>query len=232
MAEPLIQVDGLSKLYGRFRALDQISLSVGSNEFVAILGRNGAGKTTFLKILSLLLRPSQGHLTVAGLPASKSPNAILRQTGMVSHQVYLYNDLTAWENLYFYARLYDVDGPAAVIDALLERVGLAARAREPVRRFSRGMLQRLSLARVLLHKPRILLLDEPYTGLDQKASLFLDEMLREYHRAGHCLLMVSHDIDHAVSQCERAVVFDRGKLVLDSPTAGRPELPQTIRGFI
>ncbi len=232
MAEPLIQVDGLSKLYGRFRALDHISLSVGSNEFVAILGRNGAGKTTFLKILSLLLRPSHGHLTVAGLPASKSPNAILRQIGMVSHQVYLYNDLTARENLHFYARLYDVDGPGAVIDALLERVGLAARAREPVRRFSRGMLQRLSLARVLLHKPRILLLDEPYTGLDQKASLFLDEMLREYHRAGHCLLMVSHDIDHAVSQCERAVVFDRGRLVLDSPTAGKPDLSQTIRGFI
>lgn len=214
----MIEAFELSKTYGRFRVLDRISLSVGAGEFVGLFGRNGAGKTTFLKILSLLLKPSDGRLTIQGMSPDRHSHSILRSIGMVSHQVYLYNDLTSRENLRFYARLYDVDHVESTIDHLLEKVGLASRAKEPVRRFSRGMLQRLSIARVLLHKPALLLMDEPYTGLDQKACTFLDGILSEYHQLGNTVIMVSHDIAHAVTLARRAVVFDRGRIAIDSTT--------------
>lgn len=212
----MVDVEDLSKLYGRFRALDHVTLAIGSREFIALFGRNGAGKTTFLKILSLLLKPSEGRLSIHGLSPDKHSNEILRSIGMVSHQVYLYNDLTARENLQFYARLYDVTDSPTAISLLLDRVGLTTRADEPVRRFSRGMLQRLSIARALLHRPKLLLMDEPYTGLDRKACAFLDSILKEYHSDGHGVIMVSHDIDHAAGLAERAIVFERGRLALDS----------------
>ena len=213
----MIDIKDVSKLYGRFRALDKLNLTVASDDFVAILGRNGAGKTTLLKILATLLKPSGGSVHIDGHDIRKDSNMILRQMGMVSHQTYIYNDLTAKENLAFYAKFYDVENPSEQIKTLLEKVGLAHRSEESVRRFSRGMQQRLSIARALLHNPKILLLDEPYTGLDQKASEFLDHILLGYHQAGNCILIVTHDIERIAGIAKRAVIFDKGKVAWDQP---------------
>jgi heme exporter protein A len=210
---PLIEARSVSKFFGRFRALENVSVQINSNDFVGILGKNGAGKTTLLKIIASLLKPSGGKVLFNGVDMHNDLNAVLRQTGMISHQTYLYGDLTAAENLAFYARLYDV--PVDVIFPLLEKVGLQNRANDTVRKFSRGMQQRLSIARMLLHSPRLLLLDEPYTGLDQKASEFLDSILLEYHALGNCILMISHDIDHTARLAGRLIVLSKGRIELD-----------------
>ncbi|MBL7958729.1 heme ABC exporter ATP-binding protein CcmA [bacterium] len=213
----MIDISNITKLYGRFRALDNLDLKISANDFVAILGRNGAGKTTLLKIVATLLKPTGGEVHINGHNIRKDSFVILQQMGMVSHQTYIYSDLTAKENLSFYAKFYDVENPAARIQNLLEKVGLAHRSDESVRRFSRGMQQRLSIARALLHNPRILLLDEPYTGLDQKACEFLDTILLDYHQAGNCILVVTHDIERIAGIAKRAVVFDKGKVAWDQP---------------
>lgn len=213
----MIEIKNVSKLFGRFHALDNIDLNISSNEFVAILGRNGAGKTTLLKILATLLKPSSGHIHISGHNIRKDSYVVLQQMGMVSHQTYIYSDLTAKENLAFYAKFYDVTNAKDKIQSLLEKVGLAHRSDESVRRFSRGMQQRLSIARALLHDPKILLLDEPYTGLDQKASEFLDNILLGYHHAGNCILIVTHDIERIAGIAKRAVIFDKGKVAWDQP---------------
>lgn len=213
----MISIENVSKIYGRFHALDNLNLTIAPDDFVAILGRNGAGKTTLLKILATLLKPSGGTVHISGHNIRKDSYAVLRQMGMVSHQTYIYNDLTAKENLAFYAKFYDVKNPSERIQNLLEKVGLAHRSDESIRRFSRGMQQRLSIARALLHNPKILLLDEPYTGLDQKASEFLDNILLDYHQAGNCILIVTHDIERIAGLAIRAVIFDKGKVAWDQP---------------
>jgi heme ABC exporter ATP-binding subunit CcmA len=212
-ATPFLEIRNVSKSFGRFHVLENINLQIASNDFISILGRNGAGKTTLLKIVSSLLKPTAGEVLFDGANIRDNLNSALRQIGVVSHQTFLYGDLTAIENLKFYAKSYDVDYSS--IPPLLERVGLTHRANELTRRFSRGMQQRLSLARTLLHRPKLLLLDEPYTGLDPKAALFLDEILVEYHRQGNCILMISHDIEHSLHLANRVVVLDKGNVVSD-----------------
>jgi ABC-2 type transport system ATP-binding protein/heme exporter protein A len=230
----MIEIKNISKLYGRFHALDNIDLTVGSDDFTAVLGRNGAGKTTLLKILATLLKPSGGEILINGHNIRKDSYAVLKQMGMVSHQTYIYSDLTAKENLSFYSKFYDVPHAEKKINDLLEKVGLAHRADESVRRFSRGMQQRLSIARALIHDPKILLLDEPYTGLDQKASEFLDHILLEYHGKGNCILIVTHDIERIAGIAKRAVVFDKGKVAWDRPLNGIParDFVQTVKPFM
>ena len=230
----MIENKNISKLYGRFHALDNIDLTIGSNDFTAVLGRNGAGKTTMLKILATLLKPSGGEVLINGHNIRKDSYSVLRQMGMVSHQTYIYNDLTAKENLSFYSKFYEVPHAEKKIPDLLEKVGLAHRADESVRRFSRGMQQRLSIARALLHDPKILLLDEPYTGLDQKASEFLDNILIEYNGAGNCILIVTHDIERIAGIAKRAVIFDKGKVAWDKPLNGMlpKDFMQTVKPFM
>ncbi len=230
----MIEIKNISKLYGRFHALDNIDLTIGSNDFTAVLGRNGAGKTTMLKILATLLKPSGGEVLINGHNIRKDSYAVLQQMGMVSHQTYIYSDLTAKENLSFYSKFYDVPQAGKKINDLLEKVGLAHRADESVRRFSRGMQQRLSIARALIHDPKVLLLDEPYTGLDQKASEFLDKILLEYHGAGNCILIVTHDIERIAGIAKRAVVFDKGKVAWDRPLNGiiARDFVQTVKPFM
>lgn len=230
----MININNVSKLYGRFHALENLDLTIAPNDFVAVLGRNGAGKTTFLKILATLLKPTTGNILINGHNIRKDAYNVLRQMGMVSHQSYIYNDLTAKENLAFYAAFYDLKDPDKRILNLLDKVGLAHRSDESVRRFSRGMQQRLSIARALLHNPMILLLDEPYSGLDQKASEFLDHILREYHQAGHCILIVSHDIERIAGIAKRAIVFDKGKVAWDRSLTGimPSDLLKTVKPFM
>lgn len=212
-----IQAENLNKLFGRFNVLRDINFSVDSNEFLAIMGRNGAGKTTLLRILSLLVKPNSGKLSIGGNDAHEDVNKVLKDIGVISHQVFLYGDLTAEENLNFYSKMYEVHNASERIKTLLDKVGLILRSQEPIRRYSRGMQQRLSIARAILHSPRLLLLDEPYTGLDRNASAMLDQILRDYHQAGNCVIMVSHDIDQVLNLARRVILLDKGQIAFESP---------------
>ncbi len=210
--EPMIWVRGLVKRFGLRAVLRGLDLQVQAGEFVALLGPNGAGKTTFLRILATLSRPNRGEVRLAGYRLPGQAPAARRVLGLVSHQPLLYGDLSAWQNLHFYARLYHLANPRERIAALLERVGLYARRRDLVRTFSRGMQQRLAIARALLHDPHILLLDEPYTGLDQDAAARLDALLQEIAAEGRTVLMASHNLPRVAALASRFVVLSRGRI--------------------
>lgn len=198
------------KAYGLKPALRGVDFRVEAGEFVAVLGPNGAGKTTLLRILASLARPTTGRVRMAGCDVPRQAARVRRLLGFVSHQPLLYGDLTAEENLRFYGRLYDVRRVAERVDEVLERVGLSARRRELVREFSRGMQQRLAIARAILHDPEVMLLDEPYTGLDQEAAEMLDELLRDAAARGRTVVMTSHDLDRATKLAARVDILAKG----------------------
>ena len=205
----------LTKFYGMRPALRNVTLSVARGEFVAVLGPNGAGKTTLLRVLATLVRPDSGKLSVGDVDALQHPQQARAQIGMVSHQALVYPDLTAYENLAFYARMYGVgQGQEAkgIVTAVLERVDLQRRAQEPVRTFSRGMVQRLAIARAILHDPALLLLDEPYTGLDQSAAGKLNVLLRELAVAGRAVVMTTHEYGRGFEGVSRAVFLKAGQI--------------------
>ena len=190
-----------------------MTLAVERGEFVALFGRNGAGKTTFLKIAATLVRHTHGKLRVGGVDISERPEEARRQIGFLSHNTYLYRDLNPTENLRFFARLYGLNNSEKRIEALLDRVGLRRRASDPVRSFSRGLHQRLGIARVMLHDPSLILLDEPYTGLDANAVEILNQMLDEARAAGKTIILTTHDLEQGLRGATRAVIIDRGKVV-------------------
>jgi heme exporter protein A len=209
----MIRIEGLVKSYGLQPVLRGLSLHVRSGEFLTLVGPNGAGKTTLLRIVASLLKPTAGQVSVGGWPLPEHASRVRRHIGLVSHHSLLYGDLTAAENLAFVARLYSLEGAEARIEAALKEVGLAARQRDPVRTFSRGMVQRLTIARATLHEPDVLLLDEPYTGLDQDATQLLDNLLRGEAERGRTILMITHDLDRGLNLCERIAILNRGKIV-------------------
>jgi heme exporter protein A len=212
--ENVIEVGGLAKYYGRVTALRDFNLSAGAGEFIALFGRNGAGKTTLLKILAGLSRPSGG--TVKIRPAGgQAPRFMRGAIGYLSHNTVLYADLTALENLRFYARLMDVAADTDSLVRRIEEVGLAGREREPVRNYSRGMQQRLAIARAFLHNPAILLLDEPFTGLDQSGSEFLKSYLMKARSDGRICIMTIHDTQSGYEMADRLIVIERGVAALD-----------------
>lgn len=217
----MIETRALVKHFGLHPVLRGVDLTVAAGEGVALMGPNGAGKTTLLRILSSLARPTLGAVRVAGHALPAEAEAVRRRLGVIAHMPLLYVDLTAEENLRFYARLYDLPGPEPRIKQLLERVGLGARRRDLVRTFSRGMQQRLAIARGLLHQPEVLLLDEPYTGLDPAGAALLDDVVREHLAAGGTYLMTTHDLEHGFALAHRAVILLRGKIAF---TARRDEL--------
>ncbi len=209
----MIEIEGLVKNYGMLPVLRGVNLSVQAGEFVTLVGANGAGKTTLLRIVASLLSPSDGRVSVGGWPLPQHADKVRPHLGLVSHHALLYGDLTAAENLMFFARLYDLDDREARIASALRSVGLLARQRDAVRTFSRGMTQRLTLARATLHEPDVLLLDEPYTGLDQEASHLLDDLLRREQARGRTILMITHDLAHGLNLCDRIAILSRGKVV-------------------
>ncbi len=218
----LIDVRGLVKAYDILPVLRKLDLGVPRGQFVALLGPNGSGKSTLLRLLTGLSRPTAGSIHVGGWELPKEARAVRAQIGLVSHKPLLYEELSARANLRFFARLYNLP-PAeteARIDGLLAQVGLARRADDLARTFSRGMQQRLSIARALLHNPDILLFDEPYTGLDQDASAALDELLRTAHADGHTIIMSAHDLGRAAILASRVVILSRGVISYDAPAAG------------
>ncbi len=212
----MIQVADLVKQFGPFVALRDLAFSVEPGEFVSVMGPNGAGKTTLLRILATLSRPTAGTVTIAGHTLPKGADEARRQIGFLSHQPLLYGELSAEENLRFFARLYDLNGVERRIDALLAQVGLAERRRDRVRTFSHGMQQRLSIARVLLHDPRVALLDEPFTGLDPEASDRLADTLRHLHDGQRAVVMSTHDPDRGLALCDRALVLAQGRLAYEA----------------
>jgi heme exporter protein A len=208
----MITVRKLVKRFGLKTVLKNLDFEVADGEFVALLGPNGAGKTTFLRILASLSRPSMGEVRLAGYRLPEQAAAVRRRLGVVSHQPLLYGDLTAEENLRFYARMYSISNTEPRISQVLEMVGLTPRRRDLVRTFSRGMQQRLAIGRAVLHDPQIILFDEPHTGLDQDASAMLDGVLREVAARGRTVVMTSHDLARAADLASRYDVLSRGTI--------------------
>lgn len=218
----MILIENLVKTYGLQPVLRGLDLRLEAGQFVALLGPNGAGKSTLLRILAALAKPTSGKVQIGGWDLPQEAFAVRRQLGVVSHLPLLYDTLTAEENLLFFAELYDIPKAerATRTQAVLERVGLKYRARDQVRTFSRGMLQRLTIARAIIHDPAILLFDEPYTGLDQQASAILDELLGTLAADGqHTILMTTHDIQRAHAISEHLAIMSKGKIGFLAPCA-------------
>ncbi len=209
----MISARGVSKRFGPRLALRSVDLQVERGQLVALLGPNGAGKSTLLRILASLARPTLGEVTIAGSRLPEQAAAARERLGFVGHQTFLYGDLSAEENLAFFTRLYRVGRPSQRISELLKAFELYTRRNEPVRSFSRGMQQRLSLARALVHRPRVLLLDEPHSGLDRESVGILDDLLKRQIRQGVAILMATHDLQRAARLAQRVDVLANGRLL-------------------
>jgi heme exporter protein A len=215
VADP-IQVAGVSKSFGSFVALHQISFSIPQGCMALMAGSNGAGKSTLLRLLAGLGRPSSGRIHVNGADPVRTAS-VRRRIGLLSHYSMLYEELTAAENLHFAARLYGLPERDRRIDDALEGAGLLGRANHRVRNFSRGMKQRLALTRATLHEPSILLLDEPFSGLDQRAAEWLTDQLREILVRGCSGVLVTHQMESAVQITDRLLILRRGRICFDAP---------------
>ena len=207
-----VEAQGLIKQFGSRRGLDGVDLAVPAGAFLSIFGPNGAGKTTLLRMLALLSRPTRGSLSILGVDALDDPDALRSRIGLISHKSMLYGDLTARENLEFFSSLYGEPNRAR-IDELLRLVELDHRRNDCVRTYSRGMQQRLSIARALVNDPDLVLLDEPYSGLDPHAAELFDELIGRV-RDGRTFIMVSHDLQKGYDMCTHALILARGKVVV------------------
>lgn len=219
MSAPYLKISGLKKSFGLKPVLRGVDLTINAGERMALLGANGAGKTTLLRILAGLTRPGAGQVSINGLDLIQQTREIRRKVGFVAHQPYLYDDLTALENLLFFARMYGVEQPQARAALLLQRVGLGKKARERASSLSRGQLQRLALARALLHSPQLLLLDEPDTGLDQEGRELLTTLLQEHHAHGGTTLFTTHDLETATQSSDQIVMLRNGRVAYQQQTS-------------
>jgi heme exporter protein A len=213
-----VQAIDVSRNFGRRRALSHLSLTARSGDIIGLLGPNGAGKSTLIAMLATLATPTTGEVRY-GEESARTLGAALRiRIGLLAHELHLYPELSARENLTFFARLYGRD-PAGIVDAALEGAGLRDRADEPVSGFSRGMRQRLALERALLHRPRLVLFDEPFTGLDDRAVGLVSDRLRRLAAEGAIVVVATHDLDLADSLVTRVALMRDGRLLSDEPAA-------------
>jgi ABC-type multidrug transport system ATPase subunit len=210
-----VELVELSRRFGRRRAVWKVTLAAQAREILGLFGPNGAGKSTLIGMLATLVAPTSGTLRFG---ASDSSSSIRARIGLLAHELHLYPELSARQNLTFFARLYGLDAGRAV-PAALEAAGLTERADDDVSSFSRGMRQRLALERALLHKPRLLLLDEPFTGLDDRAVTLVSARLRELAAGGAIVIVATHDLDLADGLVTRVALIRDGKLVADEPAA-------------
>ena len=208
-----LTVVDVARHYGRRKALSQISFTCEAGEIVGLLGPNGAGKSTLLNVLATLVTASKGSVQYGDRSAQEGGAEIRAMIGMLGHDLFLYPELTARENLTFFAQLYAVSNAANAVTAALAQAGLADRADDFVSSFSRGMRQRVALERALLHDPRLILLDEPFTGLDQASSAALVARLRERQKAGCLIVLATHDLDVAEGLLSRAIYLKDGRMV-------------------
>jgi heme exporter protein A len=208
----MITVRGLTKRFGGRPVLRDMQVDIPRGQCLSLIGPNGAGKTTLLRILAGLSRPTRGSVSIAGFDLRAAPEKARQQVGFLSHQPLLYDELTALENLRFFGVMYDVPQLETRIDTLLAQVGLQRRRADLVRTYSRGMKQRLSIARALLHDPQVLLLDEPYTGLDQGAAEMLDGVLAQSITTSHTVVLTTHDLSQGLRFSQRAVILAQGQI--------------------
>jgi len=213
---PLVMAKSLTSRYGPIRAIDGIDLSLDRGDFLTVFGPNGAGKTTLLRTLACLVKPTTGSLALFGFDPRAYPDQVKRRLGLIAHTGLLYGGLSARDNLIFFARLYDLPEPARRADAMLDEVGLSDRADDMVRTFSRGMQQRLSIARALIHDPELVLLDEPYTGLDQHASRMLRAILEQVRGKGRTVVMVTHHLEEGLEVSTRLAIMTRGRIAWEA----------------
>ena len=211
-----IETKKLTKVFGDRKALDNVSIEVPEGAFLSIFGPNGAGKTTLVRTLATLSRATSGTALVAGFDAKEEPDKVREHIGLISHNPMLYPDLTAMENLMFTAQLYGVVNAEERVRELLRAVELDHRRFDVVRTFSRGMTQRLSIARALMNDPDVVFLDEPYAGLDPHAVEIFDGLIEQL-RDGRTFIMVSHDLQKGFDVCTHALVLARGRVVSYAP---------------
>jgi len=208
-----IEARGLTKLFGDHHALRGVDLRVSRGERLVIFGPNGAGKTTLLKILSTLAKPSAGSVWLDGIDIRNKPAQTRRHISLVSHQTFLYDDLTVYENLKFYGKMYDVPDLPQQIKTVISWVRLESRLHDRVSTLSRGLQQRASIARAVLHNPSILLLDEPEVGLDPHAGTMLRDVLDNINSGNRTVMMTTHDLERGLELGDRVIILDRGKIV-------------------
>ena len=211
----IVEMHGVSKRYGRQAALRSVDFMADGGAVVALLGANGAGKTTLLRILATLTQPNRGSYKAFGVNAWERRRNVRARLGYVGHRPFVYPELTCLENLIFYARMFGLERPEEVSAAALEKVGLAERADRPAASLSRGLLQRLDLARATLHGPALLVLDEPDTGLDSPGRQLLRELMREHAAAGGLAIFTSHALEFAIDAADRIVTLAGGEVVDD-----------------
>lgn len=217
---PLVEIHNLKKSYAFKPVLRRIDLTVLRSQRIAVLGSNGAGKTTLLRILAGMDKPTSGTVVVAGLDSVRDTLRVRQLVGFVAHQPYLYEELTALENLLFFGRMYNVAQARARAIDLLQRVGLERRVQERVSALSRGQVQRLAWARALLHAPPLLLLDEPETGLDQDGNALIDALFTEHYTRGGSILFTTHHLERALQMSEQIVMLSGGRIVFQQESAG------------
>jgi heme exporter protein A len=208
---PVVEAKDLFRSFGRKEALSGVTLDVHAGECVALFGPNGAGKTTLLKTFAGLLRPTRGSASIQGHPLP-GDSAVRRRVGIVSHHSLLYDALTAMENVVFAARLYGVAEPRAAATRAVERMGMSSKMNVPVRSLSRGMQQRVSIARATVHSPAVILADEPYSGLDDEGSRSLTTLLGELRSAGAAMIVVTHNISEGLALATHAAVINAGRI--------------------
>ena len=215
-----LTLNEVSRNFGRRRVLNRVSLECGAGQIVALLGPNGAGKSTLLSVVATLLEPSAGSVSYGGATARESGAALRARIGLLGHDLYIYPELSPAENLRFFGRIYRLPEVERRIEAALERAELVARRDDPVAGFSRGMRQRLALERALLHDPRLVLLDEPFTGLDDAATAALRRRLEGLRTTGAIVLVTTHDLETIEGIIDRAVMLHNGRLIDLPPGAG------------
>jgi len=213
------EVKKLCRSYGMQRVLQNLDISLQSGELVCLLGPNGAGKSTLIRLLSGLLKPTAGEITIDGALVDFSEAEARRKIGLILHQTFLYEQLTGIENLQLYARLYGTRLTESDLKQLMVRVGLGKVRPVPVRSYSRGMKQRLTIARALLNNPQILLLDEPYTGLDQQGSTMLNQLLAEEQENQRIILLTTHELSFIRQVASRFDILHRGRIAESIPNA-------------
>ncbi len=221
-----IVLTGVARTFGPLIALDRVDLTVPAGASVALMGANGAGKTTLLRLVAGLSTPTEGAITIAGVDRREAGGRLRAMLGYVGHESMLYGDLTVRENLAFHAVLHELDRDAVTRAAV--RFDVTHVLDRPARELSRGNTQRAALARALLHEPAVVLLDEPFTGLDLASSERLTSILTDLHARGHTLLLTVHDASHA-TLAERLLVLDAGRVVIDAVPRDREQVETLLR---
>ena len=217
--ESVITISSVSKTFGSKLILKNIDLQVYQSHGICICGANGAGKSTLLRIVAGLIRPDDGIVKLCGFDINSEPEKTKLYLGLISHKTMVYPELTITENLRFFARLYGVKDASDRIETLIEDIGLSSYRHDKASVLSRGMLQRLAIARAMVHSPTVLLTDEPFTGLDTKACKHLVDVLRKFQSQGGTLVMTTHNTRLALQCCSRVAVLDEGDFIFDSPTS-------------